>query len=136
MAWKIIDNELTNTDFILSPEFFETSAADVMWRIKDNEIETNIFIDSPELFETSAPAAVWRIQNNELSINTIEPLKLGAFTNATNLKTVSIPNSVKKIGRFSFSNTKIKTVKIADDCEYYSTSFPEDCVITGGTLIE
>ena len=58
-----------------------------------------------------------------------EVIKLGAFCNDNSLSRVSIPRSVKKIGRFAFRNTALTSVMIADDCEYYDTSFPENCTI-------
>lgn len=63
-----------------------------------------------------------------------EVIKLGAFANATHLTAVEIPESVKSIGRYSFANTALKTVTLAEDCTYYETSFPENCVVTGGVL--
>lgn len=54
---------------------------------------------------------------------------IGTFENAEKLKKIVIPESVKKIGARSFSGTKLKSVKIALDCEYSDTSFPEGCKI-------
>ena len=54
---------------------------------------------------------------------------LGAFANAENLTEISIPPSVKKIGRYSFSGTQLTSVRIARDCEYFPTSFPDNCEI-------
>ena len=59
----------------------------------------------------------------------IETDLLGVFANAKDLQGVSIPKSVKKIGRYSFANTQLKSVTIAKDCEYYDTSFPKGCKI-------
>ena len=53
----------------------------------------------------------------------------GAFMNATKLLRAEIPRSCKKIGRFAFANTALKNVKIAEDCEYFPSSFPKDCEI-------
>lgn len=53
----------------------------------------------------------------------------GAFMNARNLEYAYIPRSCKKIGEWAFTNTKLRRVKIADDCEYYPTSFPPGCEI-------
>lgn len=136
MAWQIINNELTNTEFISIPELFETSAPATMWRIKNNRLETNVFIDVPELFETSAPSILWRVADNKLTIGTPEPPLLGAFCHASKLKKVSIPNTVKKIGRYAFTNATLSSVKLAADCEYYSASFPAECRVSGGILIE
>lgn len=58
-----------------------------------------------------------------------EIIKLGAFCNDSSLSIVSIPRSVKKIGRFAFRNTSLTSVMIAQDCEYYPTSFPDGCTI-------
>lgn len=59
----------------------------------------------------------------------IETDLLGTFANEKDLQGVSIPRSVKKIGRYSFANTQLKSVTIAKDCEYYDTSFPKGCKI-------
>lgn len=58
-----------------------------------------------------------------------EVIKLGAFCNDRSLSIVSIPRSVKKIGRFAFRNTSLTSVMIANDCEYFPTSFPDGCTI-------
>lgn len=58
-----------------------------------------------------------------------EIIKLGAFCNDSSLSIISIPRSVKKIGRFAFRNTSLTSVMIAQDCEYYPTSFPDGCTI-------
>ncbi len=76
----------------------------------------------------------WKIdskRNDGLPFPTLspEPLALGAFANAVNLVEVSIPRSVKKIGRESFRNTQLTSVTIASDCTYYPTSFPQGCTV-------
>jgi len=55
--------------------------------------------------------------------------KSGAFMNASNLQTVYIPRTCKKIGEWAFRNTALKKVCIAADCTYYPTSFPDGCEI-------
>ncbi len=54
----------------------------------------------------------------------------GAFENAVNLQKIIIPESVVKIGGKSFSGTQIKSAKIAKNCGYSATSFPENCEIS------
>ena len=54
---------------------------------------------------------------------------IGAFENAEKLRKIVIPESVKKIGENSFSGTALESVKIASDCEYSESSFPEGCEI-------
>lgn len=79
------------------------------------------------------PSVQWYIDENlGLTCGLIpEPYipKYGAFMNAVNLQTVYIPRTCKKIGAFSFRNTALKKVYIAADCEYSSTSFPDDCEV-------
>lgn len=52
-----------------------------------------------------------------------------AFEFAEDLEYVSIPKSCKYIGKYSFRYTGLKRVRIAEDCTYFPTSFPEDCEI-------
>lgn len=55
--------------------------------------------------------------------------KGGAFEDAASLASVRVPISVKTIGPTAFKGTALQRVKIAADCTYDETSFPEDCVI-------
>ena len=73
----------------------------------------------------------WSIDSNGELYNIYSPTstKLGAFANAVSLTQISIPRSCKKIGRFAFTNTQLSSVTIASDCDYYSTSFPDGCVV-------
>lgn len=107
MSWVIIDNQLTNTEFIAMPE---------------------------KPFVGDSPFTMWRIDpniNNGMPFSPLMPDRplLGAFANATQLIRVSIPQSVKKIGAEAFRNTQLTSVTIARDCTYHSTSFPDGCIV-------
>jgi|GEM_PF-4471163 len=76
------------------------------------------------------PLSLWRVDGGQLTTASMQELELtGAFANATELRTVVIPPSVKHIGRFAFRNTKLKEVTVAKDCKFYPTSFPEGCTV-------
>lgn len=107
MAWIIQNNELTNTDFVSLPDRpFHGDSPYTFWRIDPNANEGMPYVGLM-----------------------IERPLLGAFANARELKQVSIPKSVKYIGREAFANTKLTSVTIASDCIYYDTSFPKGCVV-------
>ena len=82
------------------------------------------------------PASFWYMgSDNKLSLALLpDVIERGAFYKST-ISEVIIPSSVKSIGAYSFSETKLTEVTLADDCTYYSTSFPPDCVVTGGQII-
>jgi hypothetical protein len=85
-------------------------------------------------FQGDSPYNFWRINPNVNNGNpyiglTIQEPLLGAFTNAKDLKTITIPASVKHIGPFTFFGTALRSVTIASDCTYESTSFPPGCII-------
>lgn len=61
---------------------------------------------------------------------------LGAFANASELTSVKIPSTCKLIGITAFRNTKLTSVRLPDDCQYYPTSFPDGCVVNGGSIIK
>ena len=56
-----------------------------------------------------------------------QPVYIGAFTYASNVKNVSIPRSVNFIGEYAFRNTQIAEVTIDRACTRSDTSFPKDC---------
>ena len=106
------------------------------WYIGESGFPTNTeFIDIPEkAMDEPYPDAMWRIEpdmNDGFPFNKLMPLEetSGAFMNAHDLEYAYIPRSCKKIGEWAFTNTKLRRVKIADDCEYYPTSFPPGCEI-------
>ncbi len=63
---------------------------------------------------------------------------IGAFRAAAYLSNVVIPKSTKEIGEWAFADTRIASVRIAVDCSYFPTSFPDGCEIwhytDGGNL--
>lgn len=92
----------------------------------DNPISGTYTIDNLAIYKHSS----WEIVNGVLTnidIPSADPI--GAFCNCASLSVISIPRSVKKIGRFAFRNTSLTSVVIAQDCEYYPTSFPDGCTI-------
>jgi len=117
-----------------------------IWRIT-NGVLTNEYLtgisDLPDNPLTQPyPKTIWRIdksQNNGKPFNEYIPIPkpTGAFRNAAKLEKIYIPESVKFIGAETFRFTALKTVKIAADCKYSETSFPEGCEIEfyggGGT---
>lgn len=104
MAWIMQNGVLTNTGFVNLP-------------------------DTP--LQGDSPYTIWRIGNDNAPYVPLMPEQplLGAFANATKLKRVSIPRSVKYIGANAFTNTQLRSVTIASDCTYFDTSFPEGCVV-------
>lgn len=110
MAWIIDNNSLVNTDFIAPADKpFVGDSPYTMWRI-----DTNINDSTPY---------------SPLMIGIAAIVANGAFMNCESLNYVEIPHSCKSIGRYAFAGTALKKVKIAADCEYYDTSFPEDCEV-------
>lgn len=112
--------------------FGNAFAGDVgQWRIdssgniyNDNSLEP---LSAP--FSSPYPSALW-VDTPTLNTGLSKiPPDFGAFANANNLSSISIPNSVKRIGEESFINTRLTEVTIARDCTFASTSFPENCAI-------
>lgn len=90
-----------------------------------------------EKFTKPYPASLWRIDENNGGLPYTELMpdilyverKGGAFEDAASLSSVRVPISVKTIGPTAFAGTALRRVKIAVDCTYDETSFPEGCVI-------
>ena len=84
------------------------------------------------------PATFWyQDSNDKLNLALLlAPLPLGAFAGCKHLTTIILPESLTSIGEEAFADSGLRSVTIPnDECTYYSTSFPPDCVITGGQII-
>ena len=102
--WKVVNNKLTHDDL---PEPL-----------------TGNYIQAPY------PPFWWYVENGRLTHAGLpEPLIDGAFSGCSELRAVSIPRSVKSIGANAFSGTALKRVRIASDCAYSKSSFPDGCVV-------
>ena len=102
------------------------------WHVTDNRLTHN---DLPEpltgsYIQAPYPPFWWYVENGRLTHAGLpEKILVGAFLGCSNLKTVRIPESVKNIGSHAFAGTALKKVKIASDCSYSDSSFPEGCII-------
>lgn len=129
LVFRYSDNSIINPSEIIS---CTVTVREYVWYMGEDGCPTNnLFPDLPSGYMVAPfPDAVWRI-NGGYPFHKLMPEVplLGAFANAINLRTVRIPETVKKIGRYAFCNTQLASVTIASDCEYYDTSFPDGCVI-------
>lgn len=79
------------------------------------------------------PSYFWYVEREpKLAVTNAayRPVKVfGAFMNCSALSYVEIPRSCKSIGRYAFAGTALQKVKVASDCTYHDTSFPEGCEV-------
>lgn len=107
-----------------------------VWGVAGDEV-VNHELPNPLYMENNP--TTWYFDDDHKLVLSLMPSilenKLGAFSGCSTLKTVIIPDTCTSIGRWSFYGTSIREVELPENCTYYATSFPEDCVITGGELI-
>lgn len=90
--------------------------------------------------EKPYPAGMWYVSDtpdvtHDGAITDIAAM--GAFARTANLREIRLPESISEIGPEAFSDSGIKEVIIPNNtCTYHSTSFPPDCVVTGGILVD
>lgn len=130
--WYIENNDFTHSDLpqTLAEQFIQPYPP-VFWYLDNDEYTTANTPDVlNELFVPPVLSFFWVLDENDfINDNFPDYLIRGAFANCTLLETAHIPESVKSIGEYSFRNTALSSVKIASDCTYSVTSFPEDCEI-------
>lgn len=130
--WYIIDGDWKHDDLpdSLSGEYVSPYPS-IFWMWEDDYKSEAIPTALSSSVQTQPVSEiVWVITNGDFATaNTPAPVVRGAFANCTLLETAHIPESVKSIGEYSFRNTALESVKIASDCTYSVTSFPENCEI-------
>ena len=131
IVWRMGTDCPTQDAFPVIPDVITSPSPNSIFLIKDEILYQKGFPELPDkAVKKPYPHALWVIEGEFLTSDTIKDVAVfGAFANAQNLKVARIPESVKKIGRYSFRNTQLASVTIASDCEYYDTSFPDGCVI-------
>ena len=102
-TWTVENNTLTHIDLPARIDYLMQSPYPPFWWIVSDGIFTH----------TGLPMAVIR----------------GAFANCNNLDTAHIPESCKSLGAYTFRNTALTAVTIANNCQYSTTTCPEECEI-------
>ncbi len=105
-----------------------------LWRVSEDVLTHEIYPKAPEKpVAKPYPKALWRIDylSPNMPYHELLPVEkpAGAFMNAKNLEYARIPETVRKIGKWAFAETALSKVRISPECEFYETSFPENCVI-------
>ena len=96
--------------------------------------------EAPEKpIEHPFPASEWRVEGGKVTnalLPDYVPSGEGAFKYASHLTDISIPRSVKFIGEEAFRYTALTRVRIAEDCVFFPTSFPEGCAVELNDTVE
>ncbi len=103
----------------------------VLWTVENNRL-THADLPTPleHVMEAPFPPFWWNVSGGKLTHTGLPaPVLCGAFANCASLDTAHIPESCKSLGTYTFRNTALASVTIADDCTYSTTTFPEDCEI-------
>lgn len=135
MSFVVKDGKLIQTEAPQVQKSFVKPLPKALFRVRNGKLVTGFCPDRDKKpISYPLPKSYWRISKyvnkgrlyHEMYriVNTA-----GAFQDVATLEKVSIPQSVKKIGEFAFAGTALKKVRIAVDCEYFPTSFPEGCVV-------
>lgn len=111
-----------------------------LWSLNSQGKLTLPQIHAEVLPNTNTPMPTeWRLdESDKLTMPVLRELvnNLGAFSGASNLNMLIIPNSVEELGKKTCRETALSEITLPEDCTYYATSFPADCVVTGGQIRE
>lgn len=148
MSWYLDSNNKLTHDTLPEPidSLYSEPYPATFWRLNSNNILT-LNSEDWEPFQEPIydvltppyPATMWYLDENNKLKNALLPerLPMGAFALTTELEMIRLPESLEEIGPEAFYGSGIRSVIIPNNtCTYYSTSFPPDCVVTGGHLIE
>ena len=124
------DNELEHSNSNWLEDYMTIPYPNIYWIIKsNNKLEHNNNNWLKNYISTPYPNIYWTIKNNQMEHNqSFYYNYLGSFYNST-LSKVEIPTTATKIGERAFYNTKINTITLPKNCEYFPNSFPIDCKI-------
>lgn len=103
-----------------------------VWYVRDGRLVRDTLPEplAGNYIQAPYPPFWWYVENGRLKTPGLPaPAHTGAFYGCSQLATAHIPKSVKRIGEYAFAGTALTKVKIASDCTYYPTSFPDGCEI-------
>lgn len=132
--WTLDENDILTNEYLpdaLPYDYEHRNLSD--WYMNANDKIENDIIPVKLNWVQPYPLGKWYLDENDILQCSGIPEALidyqGAFNKCPKLVKVTIPKTVKSIGKWSFRETLLTQVTIASDCTYYDTSFPENCVI-------
>lgn len=133
-VWYLENGELTHDDLAEMVNYsFSPPIPATWWSVENGVLTTAVLppADTHEYIEYPFPMMIWYINERNLFTHAGLPEmpNTGAFMGCVNLRVVNIPESVKYIGPYAFADTGLTNVTIANDCQYFPTSFPPNCVV-------
>lgn len=146
MRYAIVDSEQARNDEVMLTYPYPAS----FWYVReDNKLNMDLLKDAvvdiehfrnDEIYLTYPyPASFWFYDNrtNLTAMLLKDSIPNGAFMFDSNLIKIKLPRSLTSIGADSFVNTNFTYVEIPNpNCTYYASSFPSNCEVVGGKLIE
>jgi len=131
--WTLDENDILTNEYLPNSLDWTPPYPATSWYLNEDDIITADIIPRPIDWAQPYPLGKWYLDENDILKCSGIPEALidyqGAFNKCTKLVKVTIPKTVKSIGKWSFRETLLTSVTIASDCTYYDTSFPENCVI-------
>lgn len=139
LYWHLDENDILTNEYLPDALSWEPPYPLGKWYLDENDIIQCAGMPKNIGWAPPYPLGKWYLDENDILTCSGLPDALiddqGAFAGLTNLTDIRIPNSVKSIGRYSFRDTGLFEVTLANDCTYYTTSFPPTCTVIGGQLI-
>jgi hypothetical protein len=133
VVWYLEDGELTHDDLVEMVDYsFSPPIPATWWSVENGVLTTAVLppADNHNYIEYPYQLNIWVIDDNIFKhAGMPDNSTTGTFINCTSLDHIDIPKSVKYIGDFAFANTSLMSVKIARDCKYSDTSFPQGCIV-------
>lgn len=110
------------------------------WKIKLDGLGVGLMPYLQDSYIDPLPYGLFRMNDGDKSIyHKLMPEMadyIGAFEGCSSLIRIKTPNSLQKLGKKAFKDAGIRKIKLPQNCTYYNTTFPEDCNVTGGQIIE
>lgn len=130
MSWYVEDGRLTHDDLPdVLPRYVPPYPAGA-WYVQNGKLTHSALPEVLPLYIPPLAIGIWYVENGRLTHSRLpQRIMSGAFSNCASLAQSSIPRTVKAIGENAFSDTALARVRIASDCTFSATSFPEGCII-------
>lgn len=128
--WKYVDGKRTTIP--LNQDYLEYDWNEVYYLFTTDNNTTTGYPRTAKLekFKLKDVYSGWYIEVPEAQ-GILEPVEvpyvLGAFAYTTDIESVTIPNSVTDLWKFTFINSSVESVTLSPDCRYYDYTFPENC---------
>lgn len=132
-----IDDGLPYLSFVNIIQVPQSPNPSALFNSRTDDLPYIPMLNIQNILQKPYPNTLFIIEKNKPSYpryfpNPLVPIGIGCNSS---IEELVVPPSMKEISDYAFYGSNLQEVTLPSNCKYYPFSFPQDCIVNGGILV-